>query len=488
MNQMHTEKLLETFISMSSEKDGDILLEKILNDALDLTNCDAGTLYMVNENKLEFRVMLTRSLNIKKGGKNEKITLPPVNLVHSNVCAYAVLENKTINIPDVYQSELFDFSGPKNYDKLTNYRTKSMLVIPMEDDKEQIIGVLQLINAQDENGNIISFSRENEMILTAIASQSAIRLTNMNYVHEIKELMESIVRTFAEVIYLRTPYNVSHTHNMESYAQNFMRWLQCHPEKGLLFDEETQRMFFMSIWLHDIGKLITPLEVMDKATRLSSKLERVMTRLDIIALTAKINGLKSGVDYTPQLIEVEEIREFVLHVNTLPYLDEDTLQVIDALKDKTYKDEEHNIKYWFTADEIADLSIVRGTLTPDERKVIQNHVVMTAQILQKMNFKYEFENVPKWASCHHEFLDGSGYPNQLTAEDLDIETRLLTIIDVFDGLSANDRPYKKPTPLPKVFAIMDEMVSENKLDKTLLSLFKESKAWVMPTSEQQTRK
>ncbi len=477
MIQSYMQKLLETFITMASEKDEDVLLENILNGALDLTNCDAGTLYILNNDKLEFRTMMTRSMNIKKGGKNEKITLPPVELLHSNVCAYAVLENRTINIPDVYRSELFDFSGPKNYDKLTNYRTKSMLVIPMENDKGKIIGVMQLLNAKDDLGNIISFSAENEMVLTAIASQSAIKLTNLNYMQEMKELMESIVRTFAEVIYLRTPYNVSHTHNMEFYAQNFMHWLQEHPEKGLHFDEETKRLFFMSIWLHDIGKLITPLEVMDKSTRLSSKLERVMTRLDIIALTTKVNCLIQGTDFTEQLEEIEKTREFVLHVNTLPFLDDTTLAQVYSLKEKTYLDEEQAEKLWFTPDEIEDLSIIRGTLTPNERKIIQRHVVMTAQILKKMNFKYEFTKVPKWASSHHEFLDGSGYPNKLTAKDLDLETRLLTIIDVFDGLSASDRPYKKPTPIDKVFIIMEEMVFENKLDGQLLSLFKESKAW-----------
>ncbi len=472
-----TRRILETFISMSAQKDSDVLTENILNDALFITNCDAGTLYIVNEGKLEFRVMITKSQNINRGGKNERITLPPVQMSRHNVCAYSVLEKKSVNIADVYSSELFDFSGPKNYDKLTNYRTKSMMVIPMENDKGTIIGVLQLMNALDGDGNIISFSKKNEMILTAIASQAAIKLTNINYTLEIKGLMESIVRTFAEVIYQRTPYNVSHTHNMHKYASRFMQWLSDNPHDRLSFTEEGMQLFYMSIWLHDIGKLITPLEIMDKETRLSTKYERVMARLDIITLTAKLNALRQGVDCSETLSQIEKVRSFIGEVNVKPFLDNETLAKVKELVHLTYIDDSGQSKPWFTDDEIEDLSIIKGTLTPKERAVMQQHVVMTERILAKMDFKNEYSVVPIWASNHHEFLDGSGYPKQLTSENLDTETRLLTIIDVFDGLSATDRPYKKATPIDKVFSIMGDMVDEGKLDGYILSIFKKSEVW-----------
>ncbi len=470
-------KILEIFITTSSENDGDLLLEKILNNALEVTNCDAGTLYILNDNKLEFKFMITKSLNIKKGGKKDEINLPPVEMFKSNVCAYSVLENKAVNIADVYSSELFDFSGPQNYDKLTNYKTKSMMVIPMKDDKGNTIGVLQLLNAQNAEGEIIAFSKKSEMILMAIASQAAIKLTNMNYTLEIKELMESIVKTFAQVIYLRTPYNVSHTANMDKYAKSFMNWLSQHPDSYINFSEEDTQLFYMSIWLHDIGKLTTPLSVMDKETRLSTKLERVMDRLKIISLSIKLNCLRKGEDYSPQIEEVERVKSFINEVNTKSFLHNDILLEVEKLKEKTYVDENLEIKKWFTDDEIEDLSIVKGTLTPNERKIIQGHVSMTEQILEKMKFKHEYTKVPIWASNHHEFLDGSGYPKKLSGDEIDIPTRLLTIIDVFDGLSAKDRPYKKPTPINKVIEIMDEMVEEGKLDGKLFSLFKSSKVW-----------
>ncbi len=472
-----TVKLLEIFIDMSSEKDGELLLETMLNTALDITNCDAGTLYILNNNKLEFKYMITRSLNIKKGGKNKEITLPAVKLEKSHVCAYSVLENKAINIADVYKSDLFDFSGPKEYDKITNYKTKSMIVVPMEDDKGDIIGVLQLLNAQNEKGEIISFSKENEMILTAIASQAAIRIANMNYTKEIEELMESIVKTFAEVIYLRTPYNVSHTHNMQKYADKFLKWLEENPSDIIKFSKVDAKLFSMSIWLHDIGKLITPLEIMDKATRLSVKLERVMTRLDLIKLTEKINSLINNTDYSAVLKDIEQTRDFVNEVNVMKVLNDETLKKVGLLKSKTYIDENGCTKNWFTQDEIEDLSIIRGTLTFKERQTMQKHVEMTAQILTKMNFKNEYKKIPNWANNHHEFLDGTGYPKKLKGDEIDMPTRLLTIIDVFDGLSANDRPYKKPTPIERVFKIMHKMCDDGKLDKNLLTLFENSNCW-----------
>ncbi len=473
-----TKDLLELFIAMSSEKDGDILLERLLTAALDITHCDGGTLYILNENKLEFKFMITRSQNVKKGGKNEKITLPAVKLERTNVCAYSILENKVVNIPDVYSSDLFDFSGPQQYDKLTNYKTKSMIVIPMEDDKGNIIGVLQLLNAHDKNGNIISFNKEKEMILTAIASQAAIRLTNMNYMQEIENLMDSLVQTFAEVISLRTPYNVSHTHNMAKYAKNFLAYLLENPSDYIAFNEEDAKLFIMSIWLHDIGKLITPLDVMDKETRLGTKHERVMTRLEIISLNIKLNSLKTNIDPTDMLCEIERVRQFINVVNTLPYLNAQTLSEVQLLSQKQYQDENGSLQNWFTEDEIEDLSIVKGTLNTAEIDTMRKHVVMTAQILEKMNFKNNYKKVSKWANNHHELLNGSGYPNQLRGDDIDVQTRLLTIIDIFDALSAKDRPYKKQLSIDTVFEIMQTMQTDGKIDATLLCMFKASRAWL----------
>ncbi len=470
-------RLLKITNMIYATDDSDMLIDNVVNDIIDITNCDGGTLYILNDNKLQFKLMITRSLNIKSGSKSGKINLPDVEMKRSNVCAYSVLERKSVNISDVYKSELFDFSGPKNYDKMTNYRTKSIMVIPMVDDKQQILGVIQLLNAQDEKGNIISFSKEKEEIITAIASQTAIKLTNLNYTVEIKELMEKIVKTFSEIIYLRTPYNVSHTGNMQKYAERFINWVWAQEKPPLEITEENAQMFYMSIYLHDVGKVAVPLRVMDKATRLSSKIDKVMTRLDIISLTTKLNSMKENCDFTLKINEIEDVRNLVHEINEKPFLNDEYIEKVNCLKNKFYEDENKNKLPWFLEDEIEDLLIIRGTLTPKEREIMQNHVVMTEQILAKMEFKNEYAKVPVWAANHHEFLDGSGYPKGLKGDELDTMTRLITIIDVFDGLSAVDRPYKKPTSIDKVFEIMHAMENEGKLDADILKLFEMSKVW-----------
>ncbi len=481
MINITTEKLLELNISMTSQRDGEQLLENILEEAMDITNCDGGTVYILDNNALEFKVMITRSLSIHKRADRDEIDLPPAKLDRYNVCARSVLENKLITIDDVYhdiyQNEPFDFSGPMKYDKITGYKTTSMMVVPMENNKGEIIGVMQLLNAQDENGVVGPFDKEGEKILRALASQAAICLTNMNFLKEISELMESMVRTMSSAIYLRTPYNVTHTSNMVRRADKFIDWLNNSKHTTQYFDDNKKSMFLMSIWLHDIGKLVTPLPVMDKATRLGDMIDTVMTRLDMIALIRENEGLKNGEDISKISNEMEVVKNFLHDVNQPRYQDEYTINYINEIGSRTFTDRSGKVKTWLTAEEVENLCIVTGTLTKKERAIMQDHVVMTSEILRQMNFKGAYQQVPIWAEQHHEFLDGSGYPNGLTAKELSFESRLLTILDIYDGLAAKDRPYKPAITTERVFSILDQMVTEGKLDGEILEMYKESKAW-----------
>ncbi len=477
MTNDYTEKLLEISIALAAEKDRELLLERILTAAMDLTNCDGGTLYIKNESELVFKVMITKSQNVLQGGTHGKIELPPVPLQRGNVCAYSVLENKLINIPDVYDSDLFDFAGPLRYDALTGYKTTSMMVVPMENNHGEIIGVMQLINAQNENGDIIAFKESSKVIVQALASQAAICLTNMNYTMQVEDLMESIVRTISTAIHLRSPYNVTHTHAMVIYAKAFIEWLNSNKDEPWKFSQLNERLFILSIWLHDIGKLITPLEIMNKATRLDFRYDELMAKLDYISLSQEVNCLRKGEDATPFMEEVERVREFVRRVNTMGYLDDDTYAQVRILAGKTYTTRTGETRLWFSKDEIEALSIRNGTLTDKERSIMQEHVVITEKILSNMSFWGEYAKIPRWASKHHELLDGSGYPKQLSSEGIDKEARLLTVLDIFDGLSSSDRPYKKAIPLDKTLAIMQEMAQENKLDKYIFELFVQSRAW-----------
>ncbi len=464
--------ILDVSIALCAEKNPDTLLNLILNVAMNITNCDAGTLYIKNDNNLLFKVMITRSM----GKEVQNADLPPVKITKRNVCSCSMIENKTIYIDDVYASNEYDFIGPQKYDALTGYKTSSMLVIPMTDNKGEKIGVIQLINALSEDGDIIPFSKEFEEYILALSSQAAISLTNTNQALEIENLLISLVRTLSTAIYERTPYNVTHTQNMSLYADKFIDWLSVHHPK-LAFTPENKSQFLMAVMLHDVGKLTVPLEVMNKETRLSSALDKVLTRFQIIDLTARLAKAEGRGDYLSVKKKLDYAQQIIFEANTISFLNDELENEVKKIAKNTYTDVNGVTHNWLLNSELAALCIKKGTLTASERTIMETHVETTSRILDEIAFTSKYSMVTKWAQNHHEFLDGSGYPNRLTAVDLGFEERLLTIIDVFDGLSAKDRPYKSTIPTDKVFEILGSMVEENKIDGEILELFKQSRVW-----------
>lgn len=474
------QKILNIGIAFSKEKDREQLLDQILTAAMDITQCDGGTLYIHNGDALEFKIMITRSKGIHEGVGDSQTTLPPVPLSEKNVCACGVLYRRLINIPDVYHSERYDFSGPKNYDAMTGYHTQSMLVVPLEDDKERVIGVVQLINALDDEGNIIPFGEEYEQILLAMGSQAAICLVNMNYAHQIREMLDSYVKVMSTAIDARTPYNANHTKNMVTYATRFITWLK---EKHAVwgYDEKKIQEFLMSVWLHDIGKLITPLAIMDKQDRLAENYFLIMDRLQKIRLLTRIARLEGQMDEEvceARLSEIRQAEELVTEVNGIGYLTDDLAEQVECLADRTYEEEDGTIQPWITPAEKEQLLIRKGTLTKAERKIMQDHVEKTRMMLEQMALGDDYKDVLTWAPQHHELLDGSGYPRGLKGDEICAEVRLLTILDVFEAMTAIDRPYKKPMPAEHAFRILHQMADQGQIDEDLLNLFEQSNAWL----------
>jgi len=411
------------------------------------------------------------SQGVRQGGHASPITLPPVPLSESYVAAWVALHNKNVNIPDIRESTEFDFSGSMKYDALTGYRSQSMLVVPLTNDKGELIGVMQLLNAKNTKGVVVPFDEECENIVFAIASQAAISITNMAYADQITKLLDSLVGALSTAIDERTPYNANHTRNMVKYGSHFLDWLQATGNEWS-FDENRRRTFLLSVWLHDVGKMVVPLEVMDKATRLGDvNYDKVKSRIHEAELVAKIDFLEGRISkdaYDAKAAELAGIMETVDKANSAGFLVDDLYAKVLALKDTGL----------FTEEELDQRSVRKGTLTQNERVVMESHVSVTGKILKNVYFPKNYSEVPAWAASHHELLNGKGYPDKRTADSIPREVRLLTILDVFEALTAKDRPYKPPMPVEKALAILHEMAEkELSLDPEVLRLFEESKAW-----------
>ncbi len=468
-----SKKILDVSLALSNEKDDEILLEHILMSAMEITSCDAGTLYIKDNDRLYFRVMINNSM----GGRIDSSDLPPVEISHDNLCTKSIIEQKIFNISDVREYNTIGVSGSKKYDSITGYQTVSTLVVPMTDKENHQIGVLQLINALDDNSDIIPFSNDHEIYISALASLATSGLVKMNQAKDISGLLDSLVRALSTAIYQRTPYNVTHTKNMVVYAERFLDWLD-ENRNDLAFSKDDRHQFLMSVWLHDVGKLIVPLEVMNKEKRLSAyNLERIHKRFEIIELNARLAEYRDGTAFEPVAEMLNHAYKVIDEVNNIEFLDKNLIESIKNIAKLTYIDIKGNTKPWLTEDEVTSLCIVSGTLTWSEREIMQSHVIMTEKILNQVSFGGKHNKVAKWASEHHEFVNGTGYPKKLKGDELCKETRLLTIIDVFDGISAVDRPYKKKISIEKALQILGSMVDEGKLDGELFKLFVESKAW-----------
>ncbi len=478
-------RVLEVGVLLSAERDPNRLLDEVLNCVMELARCDGGTLYLLDGEVLRFKIMRTDSMGTHTGGDGQDPDLPPVKLRRENVCALALLEDRTVRIQDVYHDPTCDFSGPIAYDALTGYHTQSMLVVPMRGREGERIGVLQLINALDEKGNICAFSDEMALVLESVASQAAVTIQTVRYIREIRELFRSFVRVMSAAIDERSPYNATHSRHMAECGRRFIDFLNAQADaegRERPFSPARREELIMSIWLHDIGKLITPLEIMDKSERLSPlQKEAIHHRLETIRLQGKIDCLEGRITEEARDAlnsATRETEQTIDRLGATGFLPDEQLAWLAAVRERTYTDENGQERPWLTDGEYKMLSIRKGTLSPEERKVMENHVVMTDKLLSQIKFPAELAHVRQWAAAHHELLDGSGYPGHLSGDAIPKEVRLLTILDIFDALVADDRPYKPGMPVERALTILGDMANrEGKLDPDLTASFLASRCW-----------
>ena len=495
------ELLYEVGIALSAESDKDRLVEKILLEAKSLCHADGGTLYLrTNEDELRFAIMRTDSLGIALGGSTGKsITFAPLPMYdptsgapnEANVATCAALRKKSFNIPDAYDATGFDFSGTKAFDARAGYRSKSFLTIPMVNHRDRVIGVLQLINAQNDEGEAIAFRAEDQRIVQALASQAAVALDNRLLLEGQRQLLESFIQMIAAAIDSKSPYTGSHCERVPiltlMLAQAAVDAREGPFADFSLTDEEWYELK-IAAWLHDCGKVTTPVHVMDKRTKLETIFDRmamVRTRFEVLKRDAKVKMLEAQLAgdespakrYQRELAELEQELDFLEHANIgTEYLSDEAKTRIREIGARQYVEGKLK-RALLDEDELDNLCISRGTLTQEERLIINGHMVQTIQMLEALPFPRNLRRVPEYAGGHHEKMDGLGYPRGLHAGDMSVPARIMAIADVFEALTAQDRPYKKGKTLSESMRIMGFMKRDNHLDPDLLDLFVSSGAY-----------
>ncbi|MGE4555880.1 MAG: HD domain-containing phosphohydrolase [Desulfovibrionaceae bacterium] len=506
----HIEKLAEIGLALSGEKNVDRLLEMIVNEARDLTFADGGTLYIVDDSgrRLDFVILQNDTMKTRMGGTSGvEITLPPVPMYkddgcpnHQNVSSYAALTNEIVNIEDVYVAEGFDFTGPRKYDQSTGYRSKSMLVIPMQNHENDIIGVLQLLNAKDEEtGEVVPFAREYVDLVASLASQAAVALTNARLIQDLKELLYSFIRSIASAIDAKSPYTKGHIDRVVELTMliaGVVNGARSGPYGSVDLSEDELEELRLAAWMHDVGKITTPEYVVDKSTKLETifdRVELVRTRFALIEKSLEADHYRELARLArngapeAELHRIEEAfgealnvlceeRDFVLSCNSPgEFMDEGKAERLRRIAEKTFSHNGRRQSY-LTDDEALNLSIRKGSLTDAERKVIEDHARMTLEMLSELPFPKRLSRVAEYAAGHHEKLNGSGYPRGITGERLPLQARILAVADVFEALTAKDRPYKKPMKLSMAIKILGFMCKDGHIDGDILDLFLSSGA------------
>lgn len=495
--------------ALSSERDIDCLLEKILVAAKDITQADGGTLYLVSEDEqsLRFAIMHNDTLHTALGGTSgHPIDFPRLPYTdeqgqpnNSMVAVYAAIHSETVNIADAYTAEGFDFSGTRKFDERTGYRSRSFLTVPMRNHENVVIGVLQLINAQrPETREVVSFSTADQQLVESLSSQAAIALTNRQLIQQLEVLFESFIGLINLAIDEKSPYTRGHCERVPVLTMMLAEAAN-KSNRGELagFHMNDRDLYELKIagLLHDCGKVTTPVHVVDKATKLQTIYDRIHTldtRFEVLLRDAEIDRLETKLQamseasalptlpslktdelHAQRIAQIRADREFLRHVNigdeAMSEADQQRVRKIGM--EYRWRNEQGEVVDFLSADEIENLTIRAGTLTAAEREIINHHIVATIRMLESLPWPRHLTRVPEFAGGHHERMDGKGYPKGLKREEMSIQARIMGIADIFEALTAKDRPYKPGKTLSESLFIMGKFKENGHIDPDLFDVF-----------------
>ena len=548
------ERLVRIGTDLSAERNHERLMENILLEAKELCNADGGTLYLRTEaDELKFEIMRTDSKGFAAGGTTgQEIRIPPLKMIdpetgepnHKNIASHAALTGKTINIPDAYEAEDFDFSGTKRFDEQNQFRSKSFLTVPLKNHEGDVIGVLQLLNAVDpDSREVIPFDHGLHPVIEALASQAAVALDNQQLIAAQRRLLDAFIELIAGAIDAKSPYTGGHCQRVPEIT-NMLVEAACKSIDPRFADfdltEDEKYEVHIGAWLHDCGKVTTPEYVVDKATKLETiydRIHEVRTRFEVLKRDAEIEFYKALLDsgdeaalraeLDAEIAQLDDDFAFIAECNVggefmapekierlraiasrnwTRTLDDriglsheeglrksrtpaPSLPVVEPLladrpdhviergpADRIEPDNPHGFKmavpeHKYNLGEVYNLSVGRGTLTAEERFKINDHIVQTIVMLEQLPFPKHLKRVPEIAGGHHETMIGTGYPKKLTREEMSLPARVMAIADIFEALTASDRPYKKPKTLSESLRIMSFMRNDGHIDPDLFELF-----------------
>ena len=494
--------LLNISKALATEKNFEVLISIILDEVCRVVCADGGSIYIVEGGAKDDE---SKRLRFKRSAlllDSDEFTLP---IDRNSIAGYVALTGQPLLIKDVYNlPDELPFSFNPAIDRKHNYHTKSMLVLPMINQLGEIMGVLQLINRKKSHAQkisieemrgegVIPFSRKDYELASAIANQSAIALYNQKLIEGQRKLLESFILLIDEAIDSKSAYTGAHCHRVPILTEMLAKSI-CDSEEGpfsdFKFNDEEWYELRIAAGLHDCGKIVTPVHVMDKATKLETIFDRIVlvnTRFELLCRDAKeehLQRMQEGMEtldsegiLAERLRQIGKMQNFIEKVNVGgEFLSEEDRERIQEIGQEKYRQNGswHSL---LNEAEVYNLSIARGTLTKEERLTINGHMVETVKMLEALPFPPNLRRVPEYACGHHEKMDGTGYPRGIFGGDMSIPARIMAIADVFEALTARDRPYKKGKRLSESMEIMAKMKENNHFDPDIFDVFIKSKVY-----------
>ena len=509
--------------ALSAEHDTSALLEMILIKMREITSADAGSLYLAEPipshlapEQTDRRQHVRRRLRFKLA-QNDSVTLKfreaLLEVNEGSIAGYVAKTGEGVNLEDAYRlPPSVPYTFNRQFDEESGYRTKSILAIPMKDQRGEVAGVVQLINAKREREarlhsvtatatQVVAFSRHQQAIAESLASQAAVALENSLLYQAIHNLFEGFVKASVTAIEARDPTTSGHSFRVANLTVALAETVDragSGPYAALHFTREQMRELRYASLLHDFGKVGVREEVLVKAKKLyPAQLELIRQRFQFIRKAVEAETLRSKLDCVLAQGRdefVKQLPEFDARLAAhLRALDEELQAIVEAnepaltrgsisekimgIAAQQYTDGSGELKGLLSEEELRLLSIPKGSLDESERRQIESHVVHTFKFLQQIPWTRELQNLPAIARGHHEKLNGTGYPRGLSAADIPPQTRMMTISDIFDALGASDRPYKRAVSLERSLEILQAFVNNGELDADLLRIFVDGKVY-----------